>query len=88
MVSALSGRDQAVEVAPPSRATRLLAMASARPSMMRRLAAIASIVLVVASLAIGPDEPLRVLLGLELIVVFLAAAWIAATQPGRPEWWR
>jgi diacylglycerol kinase family enzyme len=62
-------------------------MASARPSVMRRLTAIASIVLVVgvvvASLAIGLDEPLRVLLGLALIVVFLAAAWIAVTRTGK-----
>ena len=52
---------------------------SARPTVGRRLAAIASIVLVVgvvvASLAIGADEPLRVLTGLALLVVFLAAVW-------------
>ena len=59
---------------------------SATPSAGRRLAAIVAILLVlgviVASLAIGTDEPLRVLAGLVLIVVFLAAAWIALTRAG------
>ena len=60
---------------------------SATPSAGRRLAAIVAILLVlgviVASLAIGTDEPLRVLAGLVLIVVFLAAVWIALTRAGR-----
>ena len=62
-------------------------MGQTRPSARRRLAAIASILLVVgvivASLAIGTDEPLRVLTGLVLLVVFLAAIWIALTRTGR-----
>ena len=60
---------------------------SARPAIGRRVAAIASIVLVVgvvvASLAIGADEPLRVLTGLALLVVFLASVWVALTRVGR-----
>jgi diacylglycerol kinase family enzyme len=37
----------------------------------------------VSSLAIGTDEPVRVLAGLVLIVIFLAAMWIALTRAGR-----
>jgi diacylglycerol kinase family enzyme len=62
-------------------------MARAQPSVTRRLAAIASILLVVsvilASLAIGTDEPIRVILGLALLIVFLVAVWIALTRPGK-----
>ncbi len=62
-------------------------MEGSRPSVGRRLAAIVSILLVVgvvvASLAIGTDEPLRVLTGLVLLVVFLGAVWVALTRTER-----
>jgi diacylglycerol kinase family enzyme len=51
------------------------------------VAAIVSILLVVGvivtSLAIGTDEPLRVLTGLILLAVFLTAVWVALTRTGR-----
>ena len=56
------------------------------PSGLRRLAAIAALVLV---LAVGLDtlvqvatQPVRVLAELLLLVVFLAAGWVAATRTG------
>ena len=62
-------------------------MGAPRPSAGRRLAAIVSILLVigvvVTTLAIGTDEPLRVLTGLVLLVVFLAAVWVALTRTGQ-----
>jgi diacylglycerol kinase family enzyme len=62
-------------------------MGAARPTAGRRLAAIVAILLVVgvivASFVIGTNEPLRLLLGLALIVVFLAAMWIALTRAGK-----
>ncbi len=57
-----------------------------KPSAGRRLAAIVSILLVIAvvvgSLARGWDEPLRVLTGFVLLAVLLAALWIALTRTG------
>jgi diacylglycerol kinase family enzyme len=62
-------------------------MGDIRPSAGRRLAAIVSILLVIgvfiSSLAIGTDEPLRVLIGLVLLAVFLTAAWVALTRSGQ-----
>ncbi len=62
-------------------------MGETRPSAARRLAAIVAILLVVgvivASFAMVTDEPLRVLAGLALIVVLLAAVWIALTRAGK-----
>jgi diacylglycerol kinase family enzyme len=56
------------------------------PSGLRRLAAIAALVLVVAvvldTLVQVATEPVRVLAELLLLVVFLAAGWVAATTTG------
>jgi diacylglycerol kinase family enzyme len=62
-------------------------MSMAKPSAAHRAAAIVAIVLVlgviVASLAIGTDEPLRVVAGLALIAVFLSGVWMALTRTGK-----
>ena len=62
-------------------------MGGTRPSAGRRAAAIVSILLVVGvivtSLAIGTDEPVRVVAGLVLLAVFLAAVWVALTRTGQ-----
>ncbi len=62
-------------------------MGTNQPTAGRRLAAIASILLVVAviaaSLARGWDEPLRLLGQFALMVVLLAAAWVSLTRGGR-----
>ena len=62
-------------------------MGGTRPSAGRRVAAIVSILLVVgvivASLAIGTDEPLRVVTGFVLLLVFLAGVWVALTRAGK-----
>ena len=61
-------------------------MSTQRPSGLRRLAAIAALVLVVAvvvdTLVRVASEPLRVLVELLLLVVFLAAGWFALTRKG------
>ena len=62
-------------------------MGANHPGPGRRAASIASILLVVAvvaaSLARGWDEPIRLVAQLGLMVVLLAAAWVALTRIGR-----
>ena len=63
-----------------------MSVSTQRPSGLRRLAAIAALVLVaavvVATLVRVVNEPLRVLVELLLLVVFLAAGWFALTRTG------
>ena len=65
---------------------RSVRVSTQRPSGLRRLAAIAALVLVVAvvvaTLVRVAGDPLRVLVELLLLVVFLAAGWFAVTRTG------